>query len=117
MTMPGLLMTSGMMRWSMSMKVSTTSALTSGSVNELRAQVSRKLVSCVTRLAPDTLRNWPEVMQLDVERDRVQMATRSAEALLARLLREDPQLADIEVRRAGLAEAFTELTDTKREAP
>jgi ABC-2 type transport system ATP-binding protein len=91
--------------------------LTSGSVNELRAQVSRKLVSCVTRLAPDTLRNWPEVMQLDVERDRVQMATRSAEALLARLLREDPQLADIEVRRAGLAEAFTELTDTKREAP
>jgi hypothetical protein len=26
------------------------------------------------------------------------------------LFREDPGLADVEVRRAGLAEAFTELT-------
>ena len=34
-----------------------------------------------------------------------------------RLFREDPQLSDIEVKRAGLAEAFTELTnDTAREA-
>lgn len=92
--------------------------LTSGSVNELRAQVSRKLVSCVTRLAPDTLRTWPEVMQLEVERGRVQMATRAAESLLARLLGEDPQLSDIEVRRAGLAEAFAELTnESKTESP
>ena len=89
--------------------------ITSGSVNEIRAHVSRKQVSCVTRLAPDVVRSWPEVAQLEVERDRMQISTRAAEALLIRLFREDPQLADIEVKRAGLAEAFTELTHESRE--
>ncbi|HEV7607022.1 MAG TPA: ABC transporter ATP-binding protein [Steroidobacteraceae bacterium] len=91
--------------------------ITSGSVDEIRARVSSKLVSCVSRLAPDVVRTWPEVMQLDMERDRLQITTRSAEALLVRLFREDPQLSDVEVKRAGLAEAFTELTNgTKKEA-
>ena len=88
--------------------------ITSGSVNEIRAHVSRKQVSCVSRLAPDTVRAWPEVAQLDMERDRMQISTRNAEALLMRLFREDPQLSDIEVKRAGLAEAFTELTHESR---
>jgi hypothetical protein len=30
------------------------------------------------------------------------------------LFREDPQLSDIEVKRAGLAEAFTELTNDSK---
>jgi hypothetical protein len=37
--------------------------------------------------------------------------------LLTRLLREDPEFTDIEVRRAGLAEAFNELTNQKEEVP
>jgi ABC-2 type transport system ATP-binding protein len=90
--------------------------ITTGSVNEIRAHVTRKQVSCVTRLAPDTVRAWPEVVQLDLERGRMQISTRNAEALLVRLLREDPQLSDIEVKRAGLAEAFTELTNENKEA-
>jgi ABC-2 type transport system ATP-binding protein len=85
--------------------------IASGSVNEIRAYVTRKQVSCVSRLAPDAVRAWPEVVQLDMERGRMQISTRSAEALLVRLFREDPQLSDIEVKRAGLAEAFTELTN------
>ena len=89
--------------------------ITTGSVNEIRAHVSRKQVSCVSRLAPDAVRAWPEVAQLEMERDRMQISTRNAEALLMRLFREDPQLSDIEVKRAGLAEAFTELTNDKKE--
>jgi ABC-2 type transport system ATP-binding protein len=89
--------------------------ITSGSVNEIRAHVSRKQVSCMTSLAPDVVRTWPEVAQLEMERDRMQISTRAAEALLIRLFREDPQLSDIEVKRAGLAEAFTELTHESRE--
>ena len=85
--------------------------VTSGTVNEIRANESRKLVSCVTRLAVDTVRTWPEVAQADLSRERIQISTRNAEALLVRLLREDPALSDIEVKRAGLAEAFTELTN------
>jgi len=87
--------------------------VTSGSVEEIRANVSHKQVSCVSRLAADTVRAWPEVVRLEMERDRMQITTRRAEALLVRLFREDPELADVEVRRAGLAEAFTELTNEK----
>jgi ABC-2 type transport system ATP-binding protein len=91
--------------------------IANGSVNEIRAYVTRKQVSCVTRLAADTVRLWPEVLQVELERDRLLISTRNAEALLVRLLREDPQLSDIEVKRAGLAEAFTELTnESAREA-
>ena len=57
------------------------------------------------------------MLQLDIERERISISTRSAEAVLARLFREDPDLKDIEVRRAGLAEAFNELTtDNKQES-
>jgi ABC-2 type transport system ATP-binding protein len=91
-------------------------SITSGSVNEIRAHVSRKQVSCVSELATDTVRGWPEVVQVERERDRLQITTRNAEALLIRLFREDPQLSDIEVKRAGLAEAFTELTSAQKEA-
>jgi ABC-2 type transport system ATP-binding protein len=85
--------------------------MTTGSVDEIRAHVTRKQVSFASRLSPDTLRAWPEVAQVSLERGRLQITTRAAEALLARLFREDPDLADIEVRRAGLAEAFSELTN------
>jgi ABC-2 type transport system ATP-binding protein len=90
--------------------------ITTGSVNEIRAHVTRKEVSCVSRLTLETVRAWPEVAEIGMERDRMRISTRNAEALLIRLLREDPQLSDIEVRRAGLAEAFTELTNENKEA-
>jgi ABC-2 type transport system ATP-binding protein len=90
--------------------------ITSGSVNEIRAHVTRKQVSCVSSLAPDAVRSWPEVVQLEMERDRMQITTRNAEGLLMRLFREDPGLSDIEVKRAGLAEAFTELTNENKAA-
>jgi ABC-2 type transport system ATP-binding protein len=89
--------------------------VTTGSVDEIRANVSRKHVSLVSRLAPEAVRAWPEVLSLAVERDRLQITTRAAEPLLQRLFREDPTLTDIEVRRAGLAEAFTELTTENQE--
>ncbi len=40
--------------------------------------------------------------------------TRDAEAVLRRLLGADAQVSDIEVRRAGLAEAFAEITSGKQ---
>ena len=88
--------------------------ITTGSVNEIRAHVTRKQVSCNTHLAPALVRTWPEVAQAVLERDRLQISTLNAEALLVRLFREDPELSDIEVKRAGLAEAFTALTNESR---
>jgi len=91
--------------------------VTSGSVEDIRAIVSHKQVSCVTRLPADSIRAWPDVLRLEVERDRMQITTRNAEAVLKQLFRDDPALADVEVRRAGLAEAFTELTNEKNQEP
>jgi ABC-2 type transport system ATP-binding protein len=84
--------------------------IANGSVEEIRAHVTRKEISCVSSLSLETLRAWPEVMQAERERDRLRISTRSAEVVLTRLFGADPGLQDIEVRRAGLAEAFTELT-------
>jgi ABC-2 type transport system ATP-binding protein len=84
--------------------------VTTGSVDEIRASVSRKQVSMVSKLSADAVRGWPEALAVALERDRLTITTREAESLLQRLFREDPQLSDIEVKRAGLAEAFTELT-------
>jgi ABC-2 type transport system ATP-binding protein len=90
--------------------------VTTGTVDEIRANVTRKQVSFVSKLSADAIRGWPEALAVSVERDRVQITTRAAEPLLQRLFREDPDLTDIEVKRAGLAEAFTELTTENQEA-
>lgn len=90
--------------------------VSTGTVDEIRASVSRKQVSLVSRLSADVVRGWPDVLSVVVERNRLQITTRAAEPLLQQLFREDPQLSDIEVRRAGLAEAFNELTTGNQEA-
>jgi ABC-2 type transport system ATP-binding protein len=83
-----------------------------GSVDEIRAHVSRKTIQCRSSLALAQMQSWPEVVQLSDDGGRQSIVTRDAEAVLRRLLGADANVCDIEVRRAGLAEAFTELTTT-----
>jgi ABC-2 type transport system ATP-binding protein len=82
-----------------------------GTVDEIRAHVSRKHVYCRTALAVGTMRAWPEVEQLDEDAGRIHVITHDAEAVLRRLLQADAAVRDIEVRRAGLAEAFAQITN------
>jgi ABC-2 type transport system ATP-binding protein len=81
-----------------------------GSVDEIRAHVSRKTIQCRSSLARAQMESWPEVVELSEDAGRQSIVTRDAEAILRRLLDADAGVRDIEVRRAGLAEAFTELT-------
>jgi ABC-2 type transport system ATP-binding protein len=90
--------------------------ISEGSVDALRARVAVKQVRCSTLLRLDDVAAWPEVVEARIEGDRLWMSTARAEALLRRLLAADATLADLEVRAAGLAEAFTELTDAAEEA-
>ena len=53
---------------------------------------------------------WDEVAEASHEGDRLCLSTEVPERLVRRLLAEDPALSALEVRAAGLAEAFTELT-------
>ncbi len=82
----------------------------SGSVSEIRALVARQQITCVTSLAIEEIQTWPGVEDVSRDQNGLRVTTRESEAVVRRLLAADPDLKRLEVRRAGLAEAFTELT-------
>jgi len=81
-----------------------------GTVDEIRAVVDRKRVICTTRLAPEDLERWPGVEAVTCHDRRLHLTVRHAEQTVRRLLAADEDVRDLEVLRAGLTEAFTELT-------
>ena len=81
-----------------------------GSVEALRARIALKRVWCSTRLTLEELQAWPEVAEVRVDGERLCLSTEHPELLVRRLLAQDIALTSLEVRAAGLAEAFTELT-------
>ncbi len=88
-----------------------------GTVETLRARVAQKRIRCLTVLSADAIGAWLSVNEVRHENGRVHIVTDEAEAIVRRLLEADPQLRELEVHRAGLAEAFTELTRSADEAP
>jgi len=84
--------------------------ISEGSVDALRARVAMKRVRCSTQLPIEIIAAWPGVVDIDREGTRLCIATEHAEAVVRRLLALDAELSGLEVRAAGLAEAFTELT-------
>jgi ABC-2 type transport system ATP-binding protein len=84
--------------------------IASGSVNEIRALVVRKQITCSTTVGADQIAAWPEVESVTGDQQRLHISTSNSEAVVRRLLAADSNLQELEVRRAGLAEAFTELT-------
>jgi len=84
--------------------------IAAGTVNEVRALVVRKHITCSTALTIDQIAAWPDVESVTREQQRLQISTSNSEAVVRRLLAADSNLQELEVRRAGLAEAFTELT-------
>jgi ABC-2 type transport system ATP-binding protein len=85
----------------------------SGSVTDIRAIVGRKTIRCVTSLPPEYVREWPGVSAVAADRDALLISVTDAEKIVYRLLSADSAVRDLEVTRAGLAEAFTELTEEK----
>jgi ABC-2 type transport system ATP-binding protein len=84
--------------------------IASGTVGEMRALISRKRISCATNLAIDTIETWPGVESVVRDRERLHITASNAEAVTRQLLNTDIDLQELEVHRAGLADAFTELT-------
>ncbi|MEO8809831.1 MAG: ABC transporter ATP-binding protein [Rhodanobacter sp.] len=87
-----------------------------GTVDELRARVALKRIRCRSALSLDSVRAWPQVREARREGERLYIAAANAETVVRRLLDADANLGDLEVQRAGLAEAFTELTRNADEA-
>jgi ABC-2 type transport system ATP-binding protein len=81
-----------------------------GTVDEIRSHVSRKSVTFKSTLPVEQVRAWPEVLEFDPNGGCMRIVTHDAETVLRRVLGADPDVRDVEVRRAGLAEAFAEIT-------
>ncbi|HVC17791.1 MAG TPA: ABC transporter ATP-binding protein, partial [Rhodanobacter sp.] len=81
-----------------------------GTVDDLRARVDVKRIRCTSTLDIDVVRSWPAVSDAAQRNGHLHVSTVDAEAIVRLLLDADPALGELEVHRAGLAEAFTELT-------
>jgi ABC-2 type transport system ATP-binding protein len=93
--------------------------LSDGSVQALRARVARARIRCLSDLDAHAIAQWSQVTSATREGARLAIQTDAAESVVRRLLDADPALSELEVLRAGLAEAFTELTretSTEQEA-
>ena len=84
--------------------------IASGTVSDMRALVARRQISCVSQLALAEVRAWPGVVDAQRTQERLQITATDAEGVVRRLLAADPTLGRLEVRQAGLNEAFNELT-------
>ncbi|MDQ3511753.1 MAG: ABC transporter ATP-binding protein [Pseudomonadota bacterium] len=85
--------------------------LAEGGMEEVRAHVSRRRIRCVSALDAATVGAWPQVSSAQRDGDRLEIVVGgAAETVVRRLLSLDRTLGELEIQRAGLAEAFIELT-------
>src|SRR6185436_15351051 len=84
--------------------------IASGSVNDMRALVARRQITCESQLSAEDVRGWSGVVEAKCAQERLSITATDAEGVVRRLLAADPSLRRLEVRQAGLNEAFNELT-------
>jgi ABC-type multidrug transport system ATPase subunit/peptidoglycan/LPS O-acetylase OafA/YrhL len=84
--------------------------IASGTVDDMRSLVARRRVRCITSITPERVREWPGVVSTAMDGHYLQIIAVDADAVVRRILLNDSEARDLEVHRAGLAEAFTELT-------
>jgi hypothetical protein len=61
-------------------------------------------------LTAEEVRGWPGVVDVSHDDAKLQITATDAEGVVRRLLASDAKLARLDVRQAGLNEAFAELT-------
>ena len=86
-----------------------------GTVDEMCALVPRKTLSCHTSIGLERIASWPEVGEATIDRKGLlTLVVSDAEAVARQLLAADSGLRDLEVRPAGLQDAFKALTNGSR---
>ena len=84
-----------------------------GSVDDIRARVSQRRIRCVSALDIEEIKLWPAIDSVSRDGETLHIQTQDAEAVARRLLNADHSLQQLEIKRAGLAEAFVELTNVE----
>ncbi len=91
--------------------------LATGTPAELKQRIQYKVISCRSRLDLNQLLALPAVTEVTREQQLVRLHSRQVEQTLRALLAEDATLGDLEVKSAGLEQAFLQLTqDTEEQA-
>jgi ABC-2 type transport system ATP-binding protein len=81
-----------------------------GNVDTIRSVVGSKRITCVTSVGADLVKQWPGVMEVTICDRKIEITTSHPESIVRRLLNADENLRELQVKQAGLAEAFVELT-------
>lgn len=81
-----------------------------GSVDAIRSRVAQSRIRARSVLDAAEVAGWPGVRAARNEAGVLELRVDAAEPVLRQLLARDPQLHDLEVRRADLAEAFLHIT-------
>ncbi len=81
-----------------------------GSVDAIRSRVGQRQIRCLSRLSAEVAGAWPDVRLARRDGDWLTIHTPAPERVLRELLAADVDLRELEVRRAGLAEALGEIT-------
>jgi ABC-2 type transport system ATP-binding protein len=81
-----------------------------GSVQQIRARVAQRQIRCVSGLVAGEIAQWPQVRSATRDGERIEIVTDAAEVVVRQLLAADAGLSELEIKRAGLAEAFIEIT-------
>ena len=84
--------------------------IASGTVSEMRSLIARKRISCTTALPVEEIQRWGGVESVTRDREQLHITANNADAIVRRLVAADENFQNLEVLRAGLADAFTELT-------
>jgi ABC-2 type transport system ATP-binding protein len=82
-----------------------------GTPAEIKARVGGRRIRCITRIPVEDLLRLPGVVTARREGAQAELSATRAEAVVAELLRRDPDLSGLEVLGAGLEEAFLALTN------
>ena len=84
--------------------------LAEGSVEQIRERVLQRRIRCHTQVDERDIAEWAGVRHVQRDGNVVEIQAEPVEPVVARLLAEDPRLSALEVHRAGLADAFLEIT-------
>ncbi|MGJ5814040.1 ATP-binding cassette domain-containing protein [Paludibaculum fermentans] len=85
--------------------------LAEGSPAEIKRSICARRITCVTELADDRLRALEGVQSVTRAGGRVTLTAVDSDTVLHRLMTADPRVRDVEIRGAGLEEAFLALTE------
>ena len=80
-----------------------------GRLDEIRGRVDQREIRCVSSLSLERIRAMAQVRSVERDGNTLRIVTPQPETALRELLAADTHLTDLEVRRAGLAEALGEI--------